>query len=113
MSEQKSFTGIIVEESLEDTQIINNLEISKVEISNDLDWHMYTVKVTEQEIQELSGIIKAKWYMHFWSGNQVITVFKDKTFEFEHDKPETWQPAVEYGLALGIPKEQLDFPITH
>ena len=32
-------------------------------------------------------------------------------FEFNYDKKETWKAAVNYGLSLGIPKEQLDFLI--
>ena len=40
-----------------------------------------------------------------------IVAFKDKIISFEHNKRDTWKPVVEYGLSIGIPKEQLDFPI--
>lgn len=40
-----------------------------------------------------------------------MVVFKDKTFEIDYDDKETWKEAVDYGLSLGIPAEQLDFLI--
>jgi hypothetical protein len=49
--------------------------------------------------------------MHFWNGNEVIAVFKDKSFEFMYDRKETWKSAVEHGRSLGIPEEQLNFVV--
>ncbi len=85
----KEYKGIIVEESLEDNRIINNLEVEKIEISgteNPSDsWHLYTVQVSKEEIDNLAKNIKPKWYMHFWKGQQVIAIFRDKQFEFDFD----------------------------
>ncbi|MFH1455516.1 MAG: hypothetical protein ABIF40_01050 [archaeon] len=112
MSEYK---GVIVEESLEDNRILNDFKIIEFRISkaeNPADrWHLYTVQVSKEDIVRLSKNIKQKWYMHFWKGREVIAIFKDKKFEFNFDDNSTWKPVVEYGLSLGIPKEQLDFPI--
>lgn len=112
----KDYKGTIVEESLEDNRIINGLEITKFKISEDDDpterWHLYTVKVSKEEIEKLSKYLKVgKWYMHFWREREVLAVFKDKVFEFNYDDKSTWQEAVSYGLSLGIPQEQLDFLI--
>jgi hypothetical protein len=49
--------------------------------------------------------------MHFWRGKDVIAVYKDRTFEFNYDKKETWSEAVNYGKSMGISEEQLDFLI--
>lgn len=112
---EKEYKGIIVEESLEDNRILNDLEILKVRISkaeNPADrWHLYTVKVSREKIEKLSKNIKLKWYMHFWKGRDVIVIFKDKQFEFNFDDKSTWSPVLEYGKSIGIPQEQLDFPI--
>jgi len=112
---KKEFKGIIVEESLSDNRILNDLAIIKVEISkeeNSLDrWHLYTVKVSKEDVDKLSKNIKPKWYMHFWKERSVIVIFKDKKFEFNYDNKSEWKSAVNYGLSLGVPKEQLDFPI--
>jgi len=111
----KEYKGIIVEESLSDNRILNNMDITKVEISkkeNPSDrWHLYTVQVSKADIDKLSKNIKDKWYMHFWKDRTVIAIFKDKQFEFNFDNKSEWKSVVDYGLSLGIPKEQLDFPI--
>ena len=62
-------------------------------------------------IQKFSRYINVGWYMHFWNGNDVIAVFKDKVFEFKHDQKETWKDACDYGRSMGIPEKQLDFLI--
>ncbi len=107
---KREYTGTIVEQSLADKQIINTLEIVDKQVGN---WTLYTVKVSEEEIESLSRNIKSnKWYMHFWKGKEVIAVFKDRSFKFNYDDKKSWEPAVKYGLAVGIPKKQLDFIIT-
>ncbi len=110
------YKGTIVEESLEDNRILNYIDIIDFRISKDENpadrLHLYTVKVTKDDIDKVSRYIKSgKWYMHFWNGNNIIAVFKDKVFEFKHDQKETWKDACDYGRSLGIPGEQLDFAI--
>ena len=109
------YKGVIVEESLEDNRILNDFKIIDFRISKEENpadrWHLYTVQVSKEDSVRLSKNIKQKWYMHFWKGRNVIAIFKDKKFEFNFDDKSTWKSVVEYGLSLGIPKEQLDFPI--
>jgi len=109
----EEYKGIIVEESLENNRIINDIKVVKVEISLEEDpserWHIYTVEVSKEQIEKLSKNIKQKWYMHFWKNKNIIAIFKNKIFEFNFDDKSSWNPAVEYGLSVGIPKEQLDF----
>ena len=110
------YKGTIVEESLEDNRILNDMNIIGFRISKDDNpadrWHLYTVQVTKSDIEKVSRYIKpGTWYMHFWKGTDVIVVFKGKVFEFQHDKKETWKDACEYGRSLGIPEEQLDFVV--
>jgi len=111
----EKYTGTIVEESLEDNRILNDFTITSVRISkadNPLDrWHLYTVSVSLEDIERLSENVKPKWYMHFWKGRKVVVIFQGKKFEFLYDDKVTWEPAVSYGLSLGIPAEQLDFPL--
>ena len=113
-SNMRDYKGVIVEE-LSDNRILNNLKIIDFRISKEENladrWHLYTVNVSKEEIVNLSKNIKPKWYMHFWKGRSIIAIFKNKKFEFNFDDKSTWKPVVEYGLLLGIPKEQLDFPI--
>ncbi|MFH0869377.1 MAG: hypothetical protein V1839_04075 [archaeon] len=110
-----TYKGCVIEESLEDNRILNELKIVKFKITNEENpsarWHMYTVKVSKKDIEKLSKTIKHKWYMHFWKDRNVIAIFKDRKFEFNFDDKSTWEHAIAYGLSVGIPKEQLDFPI--
>lgn len=76
-----------------------------------LRWHIYTANVSKEEIEELSKQIKDEWYMHFWKNRNVIAIFKDRVFEFNFDDKNTWRSAIEYGLLMGIPENQLDFLI--
>lgn len=108
----QNYMGTIVLESLIDKSVLDNLKVIKSEVSSTLGWHLFTVEVSAEEILNLSKNIESnKWYMHFWKDRNVIAVFKDKTFEFNYDDKESWKPAVDYGLSIGIPEEQLDFPI--
>ncbi len=109
------YKGIIVEESLNDNRIINDFKIISFRISKDENpadrWHLYTVSVTHEDIARLSDNIKPRWYMHFWKDKDVVAIFQGKKFEFNYDDKTSWAPAVEHGLSIGIPKEQLDFLI--
>ena len=111
----KDYTGIIIKESLDDSNLINSFQIIKVvkeSISPRNKWHLYTVKVSKEDIPRISKhIISNKYYIHFWKGKEIIVAFKHKIFTFNHDNKTSWKPAVDYGISIGIPKEQLDFPI--
>ncbi len=113
---QKDFIGTIVEESLADNRILNDIEIIRFRITKEDDpnerWHLYKVRVSREDIEKLSKCIKdGKWYMHFWEGTDVIAVFRDKVFEFNFNDKTTWKDALEYGRSLDIPEDQLDFVI--
>jgi hypothetical protein len=112
---EKEYKGTIIEESLVDNRMLNELEIIGFRISEEENpaerWHLYDVKVSLDDIDRLAENIKPKWYMHFWRGKFIIAIFQGQKFEFNYDDKESWAPAVAYGLSIGIPKEQLDFPI--
>lgn len=109
------YKGIIVEESLIDNRMMNDFNIIDFRISSDENpadrWHIYTVMIDRNDMDRLSRNIKSRWYMHFWKNREVIAIFQGKKFEFDYDNKSSWAPAVEYGLSMGIPKEQLDFII--
>ena len=112
----KEYKGTIVEESLIDNRILNDLEIVSFRISKDANpddrWHLYAANISKEDISKISKKLKSKkWYAHFWKGNDVIAVFKNKIFNFKYDDKKTWKPAIDYGLSIGIPKEQFDFSI--
>lgn len=112
----KTFIGTIVEESLKDSRFLNQLEIMSVRISaadrQEDRWHLYRVRLSEKQIRELTDLLKTeKWYAHFWDDTTIYAVFPGKAFEMSRVDRATWQPAIDYGLSLDIPAEQLDFLI--
>lgn len=105
------YKGVIVEQSLTDTVILSSLDIQNRNVIDAQNWIEMTVFVTEEQIEKLSSLLRDGWYMHFWCGRSVKVLFKNKVFEINYDDKSTWKSAVDYGMSIGIPYEQLDFPI--
>ena len=109
---QAQYKGIIIEESLENRDILKDAKIIESRVSEDGEWHMHTVLVSPEYLEQLAQNLKeGTWYAHFWNGRNVIAVFKGKTFRFNFDDKGTWEEMFAHGRSLGIPEEQLDFPI--
>ncbi len=118
----EDYKGCIIAESLDDPTIIKTLTVFKAEITKNLleiddegnggRWHIYYVLRSKMGIDELQPHILKGWYAHFWKGEQVIVVYHDEQFEIVKNDESTWKAATEHGLAIGIPKEQLDFYFT-
>lgn len=58
------------------------------------------------EINRASGVPLDKFVE-----DNVKVIFKNKIFEIKFSDKSTWNEAVAYGKSIGIPDEQLDFPI--
>lgn len=104
--------GTIVENSLVDTSILDDVTILKS--WPDGSWNLHQVSLDREHALSLAGYLAdGPWYMHFWEpGNDdVLVVFKGKTFDIKHSDKNSWKEAVEYGQSIGIPEEQLDFLI--
>jgi histidine triad (HIT) family protein len=102
--------AMVVEESLEDVAIVSGLKITKLEVSPESRWHIYSANVEAREIALIQrNLRQGPWYAHFWSGDKLIVAFRDKLFEMRRTNKETWAPAIEFGKKLGIPEAQLDF----
>ena len=113
-----SLKGVIIEESLKDNRMLNDITITAVRISKEEEpqsrWHVYTVLVGKQQIESIAKNLKeGTWYTHFWDnqGNVTAIFSGSKVFDFNYHNKQTWEAAIAYGLKLGIPKDQLDFPI--
>jgi|SRR3989338_9108457 len=106
---------MIVEESLEDNRVLNDFHIINVRITDENNhaerWHVYKVETTKEQLQNFAPVLKPEWYAHFGCGDEMIVLFRDKMFAQKTNDKNTWQPAIEHGLSLGIPKSQLDFLI--
>lgn len=104
------FKGTIIENSLSDTSVLQQLQVEKTWQAG--TWVLHDVLVTQEQIKELSKhLVDGPWYMHFWEPGQdeVQVVFKNKLFTVQHSDKSTWAEAIVYGKSMGIPEEQLDF----
>ncbi len=106
------YKGTIIESSLTDKSILAKVQIQKTYQSG--DWILHDVLVEAELISELSKYLAdGPWYIHLWESGKddVKVVFKDKIFDVKFSDKSTWTDAVAYGKSIGIPDEQLDFPI--
>jgi len=104
--------GVVIENSLKDPSVLKDLEI--VRSWEDGSWKLHEVRVSKEQAEKLSEHLNdGPWYVHFWEpgDDTVLVVFKGKTFTIRFSDKESWKPAVEHGKSIGIPEEQLDFPI--
>lgn len=104
--------GVVIENSLRDTSVLQEIKI--VKNWEDGSWKLHEVDVSREQALEFQHILAdGPWYVHFWEqgSNDVLVVFKGKFFDISFSDKSTWAPALEYGASLGIPIEQLDFPI--
>lgn len=106
------YKGTIIENSLSDKSILDKIKIEKTYQSD--DWILHDVFVEENQIFELSKYLAdGPWYIHLWEPGKddVKVIFKNKVFTIKFSDKSTWVDAVSYGKSIGIPEEQLDFPI--
>lgn len=107
------YKGTIAAESLKDKEILNKIKVLSIEETDDENvsdrWHIYSALLTDEDIDILEQQIKEHWYAHFWSDTKLIIIFANKKFICDVNNKISWQPAIDYGLSVGIPEEQLDF----
>lgn len=112
----KLYEGFIVEESLDNIHILKSILIigsQKFPKQNLAEGrHVLHVKITRKQISELKHYLKKDWYIHFWYNNEILVIYKDKMFSIDYQDESTWQKCIEYGISIGIPEEDIDFPIV-
>jgi len=109
---EKFYEGTIVENSLTDAAILENIKIVKTYTEGELKLH--DVSVNEKQIKKLGEYLNdGPWYMHFWipGKDDVIALFKDKRFSLKQSDETTWHEAIAHGKTKGIPEAQLNFKI--
>jgi hypothetical protein len=104
--------GTIVENSLEDKSILDIVHKEKTWTSS--RWTLHNISTSEEVVRSIGKYLASgPWYIHFWKpeNDEILVIFKHKTFTISHSDTSTWEDAIQYGMSIGIPKEQLDFVI--
>lgn len=118
------FTGIIIEESLENKEILGKVKIVSTEVETVTEehktpwikqWTMHTVEIPESEArqaaEEISHALEREhnWYADFKNATHHYIIFRGKVFYIDRTSKEQYDEAKKYGIALGIPEYQVDF----
>lgn len=124
------YRGDIIEESLEDKDILKELNIISTRIEKVTDehqtpwlsqWTLNTIEVDEVEVDNLSEKLSKAlesengWYIDYRNDKFHYVIFKDKVFKIDRSKKSDYDKMIEYGLSVGTPDYQLpnfaDLPI--
>jgi hypothetical protein len=109
--ETEIYEGVIIKDSLEDPSVLDDMEVISHEIEPLTNWDIYKVRATPDDFESLSKIVKPlRYYIHFWKGFDVVVIFRNKIFKYRLGDEASWKRVIEYGLSMGIPIDQLDFP---
>lgn len=120
-----NYTGIIIEESLIDKSVLDEVNIVKTEIEPVTEghktpwvkqWTMHDVEISaDKAIQVAEKISKAldrehNWYADFKTDTEHFVIYRDKVFHItdRSDKAQ-YDKATKYGISIGIPDYQVDF----
>jgi hypothetical protein len=114
-----SWKGVIIEESLNSSSILNLVKIvkrRKTSLEKESERGVLTFLYIELEdsLKEeflLKAIysIKDRFYIHICRENIMIVIFRNKIFKFSSNELDKLGQAREYGLSVGILKEQMPF----
>lgn len=120
----KNYTGIIIEESLEDKSILQKIKIINTKIEQVTDkhktpwikqWTLHTVEIPEEKsnkiAEELSRALDSQhnWYADFKNEQYHYIIFRNKIFHINKTSKKQYDEAKDYGISLGIPEYQVDF----
>ena len=120
-----NYKGVIIEESLTNISILDEVKILETEINAVTEksktpwlkqWTLHTVEIPENigdEIAEkLSAVLieePSSWYADYKNDSFHFIVFPGKIFKVDLKNPILYKEAKKYGIELGIPEYQVDF----
>ena len=113
------YHGIVVNRSQKDAAVFSELDIIGKRKALLGLVVLYKVRVAAHDIDQVIKRIQAnmstrfllkkqEYYAHFYRADELIIVYRDKTFTVSTDK-RTWTDAIAHGRSLGIIEKQLDF----
>lgn len=119
------YKGVIIEESLENKDALEDVAILSTKVEPVIEkhktpwlkqWTLHTVEVAEDKVGEITEKISksldsehgGSWYADFKNDKIHYVIFRNKVFKIDLSNPK-YRDAMEYGVKLGIPWYQLDF----
>ena len=120
------FEGVIIHESLEDSNVLNRIEIvsTHIEVVTSVHrtpwlrrWTLHTVLVGDKQAAEVAEMISraldsqhsGSWYADFKSDTHHYVIFREKVFFIDRRRLDEYEAARRYGIERGLPEHQADF----
>ncbi len=113
-----SWKGVIIEESFGDKSILDGVvEVGYAESflegeeKQGVHFHQFEISDDKKEwfVETSKEKIKPGWYTHICKGSVMVVIFHGKSFEFSPDKKEILEAARDYGLSVGVIRDQMPF----
>lgn len=119
-----NFSGVIIEESLENKEVLKKVKILSTKVEKVVkehatpwlsQWTLHTVEILEKDAgkiaKEISRSLDHKhgtsWYADFKNETHHYIIFPDKVFFIDQKNKKQYAEARSYGISLGIPERQL------
>jgi hypothetical protein len=109
---QDLFHGILLDLSFTDREYPKSFPPFARKIAG--DWGLYGIKVPPDKIEQTVVNIQLRmktndpFYNHLYDDERLIVIFKERVFHVT-THASSWKEIEQYGMAMGIPKQQLDF----
>ena len=120
------YSGTIIEESLENTDVLNDLNIISTKVEQVVEkhktpwlkqWTLDKVEIPENKAEEIADKLSksldsehgGSWYADYKNGKYHFIIFRNKVFKIDRTSEEQYSAAKKYGISLGIPEYQVDF----
>lgn len=119
-----NYKGVIIEESLENKDILKDVEILETKVEGVTEehktpwikqWTLHTVEILENQVKDVAEKISKAldsehdWYADFKNDTHHYIIFRNKVFYIDRKSKEQYNEAKHYGISLGIPEYQVDF----
>lgn len=119
-----TYTGTIIEESLEKRGILKKIRIVSTEVEPVTEkhktpwiaqWTLHFVEIPEDKVKNIADEISRAldplhdWYADFKNDIHHYIIFRNKVFFVDRFSKKEYDEAKQYGLSLGIPEYQVDF----
>jgi len=118
-----NFTGVIIEESLQDASILDEIGIIDTKIEEVTPthetpwlykWTLHTVLIpshdAESIAEKLASVLDVthigNWYADFKNDQFHYMIFPNKVFKLDRKNKTDWDAMQEYAISIGLPQHQ-------
>ncbi len=119
-----NYTGVIIEESLDNLDVLKELTILSTEVEPVTErkrtpwvkqWTLHTVEIPEGKADQVANKISQdldkvhSWYADYKNDEYHYIIYRGRIFKVDLSNPVLYRDAREYGISVGIPEYQVDF----